>query len=559
MSIEADLKGIREAVLWRCDWSNAPSGAMAKVDAFINEAIAQVSLEAPFLFHESLVRFKTEPDLTGYDDTDTLVAATDTGNSPQLTSTVLIKELPIGVTQTDLPYDRSLDGRWIDLVGPDGTTHTNQIRSVWVEENYLGLGDDYYAISLVRPLYLFETGNDWVDGGITWRIYTPTYYLPDNVVQVNSLRVVGSTMPAKISIISQDQAEQNALLDLNGENAGAIPLYAYRRPHFQFPGPNTAPSAALAGTWIGPEPPGQFEYVYTYTWGKRHFDYQNEQIPTYNYDGHTFTEDNNTSPTSAPNAYGFNRMREPRFESAPSPVSDAITVPAVSGSLPLSSSSAVTLTFPNIEYESGFYMTGTHNSAAFTRIGTHHSGVHIRIYRRRKSANFTNYSVMGTSATGTSMTGLAKLDIQDAFYLLAEYKVTSGQLTFVDDGRFIPDRSRRLRNVHGYQGLGLYPLPDADYDIEARCIMRPPVLISDSDVPAFHPEAIKLVVDYSMSLVYELLKDPIQREASLQAYRLSLQSVVKRFSDLRPPHQPARREPARSRRYNRFVPWWRSS
>lgn len=531
-----------------------------KTAGFINDSIAQISLEAPFLFEEWFFRLATEPDVVPGDTSDVLkIPISESALAGLVNPYVLVRTgAPLGSFPVGYPNfqtDRSWDGRWIELALDDDTVFSTQIRSVWIEEDYEGSGNDYYAISLLTPIPLGEDGVGPA-GTATWRIYTPVYYFPDDLVEFKALRIVSSDSPSKIEFISQDEAETSRMLDVPASTAGTTPRWAFRRGHYQLPGLNTAPEVELAtGTnWKGPEPPGVFQYAATVAWGKRDIHFQSHGPPVTSFKG-----DNPVEGASGndPDSHEY-RMREPRFESAPTPVSDTVTVPAP-GPSALALNSMVKVLLPSVSYEQGFQMVGNISAAAFQRLTTDHGGMTVRIWRRRISADFTNYATFSTAATATGITGLKKLDIQDDYYLLAEIRSSAtGETTFYDDGSYIPDKNRRLRDVHGYQGVGLYPPPDARYVLEARGLRRPPQLISDSDVPNIHPEACKLIVDYACSLLYEMLKDPQMKESSRQEYRAGLQALVKRYSDLRPVSQPARVRPARSAIYRRAAnPWWR--
>ena len=93
------------------------------------------------------------------------------------------------------------------------------------------------------------------------------------------------------------------------------------------------------------------------------------------------------------------------------------------------------------------------------------SGWWVRIYRRRATADFTNYGNLKTivgvsdSAGGATITGLNKLDLPTVFFLLAETKIDDvNRGIFYDNGRIIPDYHRRLKVVHGYQANTIVPL-----------------------------------------------------------------------------------------------------
>lgn len=557
MAIPHSLSGLREAVLARSDWPNAPTSGRNRVDRFINQAIDQISLEAPYLFNEGFIRFATLPDVEPASDDDTLeVDALDTylGSSTP-NPYVLVTSLHTNNGATVFKRDRSWDTRYIDITDDDDVIHTCQIRSVWLLEDYGGSGNDHWAVSLARPFPRETYG----DGPFAWRIYSPFYYLPDNVIEMKSMRLVGRDQPCKLQVLSQDEAEEVGIVDSTFESGGAPPVYVYRRGHFQMPAPNVAASVANGSTWFGPEPPGTFEYMYTYAWGKRDIDHRNHGIPYPSYKSDEYVEADVDHSTGTAEAYATNRVREPMFESAPSPVSAEATVAAPAGGV---RPTAVRLTFPNIEYHMGFLLTGSQQGTAYDRSSTSHSGVFIRIYRRRNTANFTDYaSVFGSMAGGGArVSGLDAMDIRDEFYLLTEFKVEPDDgPVFVDTGFYIPDMSRPLRDIHGYQGIRFHPQPDARYEVEARCLLRPEPLVNDQDVPTIHPEATMLVVDFALSLLYEHFKDPTQQAASYGRYKSNLQVLTKRYSDLRPAAQPTSRRPARSRRYARYAnPWWRN-
>ena len=59
--------------------------------------------------------------------------------------------------------------------------------------------------------------------------------------------------------------------DIPKNVVAGIPRVIYRDAHFQLETPTIAPDLSLPGTlespvnpWLGPDPAGQFKYVYTY-------------------------------------------------------------------------------------------------------------------------------------------------------------------------------------------------------------------------------------------------------------------------------------------------------
>lgn len=557
MATKNGLKEIREAVFRRVDWSPDTSTVAAdRLDEFVNESLQQFTLECPFLFFEERLRFSTQEDFSSEDDTDTLtVLDEDTVAASTLTNAwVLRRTIPVGTAgYTAWARDRSWDGRVIELTDEDGVVHTNRIRSVWSEE--LADEEEYYCVSLWTPWPYAEYGDV-----TSYRIYTPDYYLPDDVVEVKSMRVVGQSFPTPIKIIGQQEAESVGITDESVDRSGATPYIAYRRGHFALPTPNTAPDIeASSSNWSGPEPAGEFEYCFTLCWGKRDIDHGSPGFPRHNFQSPQASDESDGTMTATDP--GAHRLREPLWESAPSPISDAYVQTNVNGEG--AATAGIRVVLPDIEYALGFLLDGlTTGSSAMTRVHSTHSGWYYRVYRRRLTADFTDYTDLGTAIAGTSITTLEKLDIQDAFFLLAEvnHRGAGGLLEVNDLGQWIPDYNRRLRDVSGYQAIRFHPPPDARYEIECRVIRRPQRLVSDSDVPPIHSEAIKVLVDHTCALMYEQLGNFQMMQSSMEKYARGLAVLKKRYGDLRPGSEPIRKKPSRVRRATSAkLNWWRTS
>ena len=140
--------------------------------------------------------------------------------------------------------------------------------------------------------------------------------------------------------------------------------------------------------------------------------------------------------------------------------------------------------------------------STYERQSDHQSGLHVRIYRKRLTANFDSYAQLPYRIDGLNENSV--LDTPDAFYLLAEFRIdgTNGGV-FYDNGEVIPDRSRRLRDVHGYQTFQFYPRPDNRDTVDERCIRRPDDLSDDTDAPLVHSEATNVLVQRAMAHLYE--------------------------------------------------------
>lgn len=549
-------KELRDKVMGRVDWSaTASEEAVNDIDGFLNDAQDQLVLDAPFLFFERTIRFTTLPPIESTGPTDTISLAADA--SLAVNPVVFQTDLAVLDADANIWYrDRTWDGRCIDIIEADGTVHTNRIRTIWQDEV---LGTSYNFFSVVTPWT-----EDWYGTGpFTYRVYDDAYWFPDNTIELKSMRILGTTGDGELRILNQGDAER---YQLNGERlnrSGGRPTVAYRRGHFQMPGPNVAPDAELGSSgdaaqrWTGPEPFGEFEYCFTYTWGKRYVDYQSPGVFNKDDVGSLWINPS-TGNTLANSDYANNRRGEPLFESAPSPASSAVVVAkaevGAAGNAP-----CVILTFPNIEYQQGFLFDGlTTGSVPFTRINTARTGWGIRIYRRRKTEDYENYTDLGTFVAGQHIPSLRKLDIDDSFYLLAELRIdelNEGQ--YLDHGTVTPDYLRKLRVVHGYQGVAFYPSPDAKYEVEARVLQHPERMESDNDAPQVHPGATKLIVDYARHLLYEKLHDINGQQLALRDYEKGLEKLRKRYGHLKPVQQPGQIRPGRLRRYNGTTTWRR--
>lgn len=567
-----NLQQIRDAVYDQVDWEPDPTEeANALADRFINRALYQMVLDAPFCFHQQERRIATQPDVEPTLATDTLTLVTDTGiTGNPLNPWVFQADLAVGTTDAVVwKTDRSWDARTL-VITVDGVEHTRRIRTIWINDEGTRV---YISIEVPWDKDTYGSG-PFAD----WKVQTDTYFFPDDVIEYKSCRAVGDFPGREVKILSEDDAETIGIVDRWVGTGGGPPRWGYRRHHEQIPGPNVPPSVGdatglpgLKGSpkWLGPDVPGQFEYCVTYCWGKRDTDWQNSGVARYNDDGSLWL-DNATGRADSNIVYGRNRFREPLFESAPSPVSDAHTVlpPDEPDQGSFTASPAVAVTLPNITFMLGFLAKGTvATSTAFERLQHTESGWHVRIYRRRLTAQFTDplfgtntYEQLGVGVGGQHFAGLNRLDIHDAFFLLAEFKISDlNEGIFIDDGTLLPDYNRRLREVHGYQSIRWYPKPDARYEMALRVVARPQRLISVSDTPPIHEPACEALIHLAVSYMREHLKDYAGSQVAEKRYWDSVGKVRKRYGNLKPGDEPTTRRAARVRstkrsRFGRLYP-----
>jgi hypothetical protein len=406
--------------------------------------------------------------------------------------------------------------------------------------------------------------------GFKWRIYTEEYPFPDDIIKMRSMRLFNNTQQYPIDVMGQDEAEERTLVGPRAQVASGIPRIAFRREHFQLEGPGVAPDVVRAVEysgdppvptyqWNGPEKPGEFQYIVTYTWGKRDADFRLPGLAKWDTYATNFSNTGQTIPVAPNNAPANNRIREPRYESAPSPASEVIAVQFLHPDLATAGYTAIKVRVPNIEYALGFLTEHPSGSPSGKRVSQHQSGIHVRIYRKRLSVFEDSasdpYQDMAYAAKGI-VGGKAVIDNKDKFYLLAELRVDEvNRGVFIDDGQYIPDRSRPLRDIHGYQQYALYPRPDQRYEMDVRCVRRPQKLDAEQDVPRIHAEAVNVLITRAMSYLYESMGNLQASQLMLGRYRELLETLSKRYGDLRPSAVPILRRMSRARfSYRSAVP-----
>lgn len=557
----ATLGEARGQLLDQVDADPAPStDYVRRVNGFLDRAVQMLSREAPYLFFEGEHWLKLEPPVEPTLSTDTVDV--HTSNSVDFHE-LLVTDLAIGTTGRQAwTDDRTWDGRDIELLDTSSgdIVHRSRIKTI---RN----GSTYTHISLETP----------VPGGLSgpwdWRVHTRVHWLPDDVIEWRSAHIADRQNMHEIKVITQGEAEERWFINDHDATASGYPRYAYRRGNFSLRPPARAPLVAegddtvAAERWYGPEPGGKFTYAFTYSWGKR--DEQHHGIPHYDYDSEVYDVEDRfaADDTFWLEEASKNRVKVPRWESAPSPISDAITTEVMDDAADWAG--AIKLTFPNIAYAMGNFFQGLDAGAGFGRTeASGMSGLHIRIYRRRWTEDLTNYNSLGglTKTSGASITDFAtttamgRMEFDDSYYLLAEIPIelaTAG--VFWDRGRITPDYSVRMPEVTGYQGVRFYPVPDSDYDIVLRCLKRPRRLENDQDVLPVPSDATDVVIYKAMTMYYEHMREPAMADRARVLYEEQINSLGKRYGNLHPGHKAFFRRMARTGIYSgrRYVGWRR--
>lgn len=569
------LADTRQEVYDRLNWD--PAGSMeaeARINRRIRSAIKDLATEAPSGLFETVDHIWLEPDVVSASSGDTvaLLQATDYGASvfpsgdkgdSWVFRTTYQRDEYTGATQ---PWDtkRAWDGRWVELTDADGQVFWAQIRTVWQETFNVGSpipgktpdipasGQwSEFRFSVVSPWR-----SDLGSGPFTWRVVTPAYNLPQQMVRLNSMYLYKARR--ELEVISPDEVEDRALDAVHPTSDQAEVLYAYQRPPMRLQAPAVAPSVAHSGEvqWVGPEPPGRFSYILTYTWGKLHATQTAPGVSRYSDNTSVF----DVSPLAMSSAEGTNRIARPRWESAPSPESEVIEVayiPNVEPGGPPTPPSAVEVTLPNIEYILGFLLAGTGSSGNFSRASLARSGIHVRIYRVRWTEDFTNYERLGTSDPGFHIPTLHKLDLRAGEpQLLAEVRIDpDNEGVFVDDGRILPDASRPLQSQGIFPTFTVYPRPQEEDRLDVRYVAAPKLPVLDTDIIPVNNVGYKAIVNHVVAM--EAANDHNLSSTYRRLYQEAIQDLNS-AADLQPSDQVTYRKPARAGREHRTPSkrWW---
>ena len=532
-----NLGELRSAIFSQADWSPKQSAdAKSRVTEFVNRAYFQLVQEAPFLFFEKRVGFATLEDIGP--NTTAILSATPGSTDVDAIS---VDSNDPWVFQRDLPNTTAglalwdVTGRWrgrmILIRSASGAVQSRRmIRDIWNHD--VGGGVLHQRISLFRPW------NNLTDANMDFRIYMEDYYLPDNVMEVNSIRLFKDNQNWPLEVVGQLEAEYYSFGDSPNQVAQGVPRAAFRRYHRQIESPTDVPVGTFnAVVWQGPEPAGKFEYCFTYSWGYRSGDYR-DFGPALNYAAAQ------TEPS----------RKEPLWESSPSP---AVAITSVAGVIPdigdpPGGTGSIVITTPDIDYMQGFgrkMSSGTGVEDPRYR----HSGWRKRIYRRRHTVDSASYSAI---TAANQFLGAVEQETPDAFYLIGD--IPGYQTEFVDNGNPLPDYHRRLREIHGYQSIRMYPRPNNKYDVDVRCLLRPEKLVDDGDVPEIHPDGMNVLLYKAISYLYESQGNIPLADRALQRYSEALFSLTKRYGDLRYSGQPLLKRPARAgRSTNSRRPWRR--
>jgi hypothetical protein len=350
--------------------------------------------------------------------------------------------------------DGSLDGLMhFEIVDPKGQRHRYQSREFWIQKP--GNGPDRYYVSIDRP---------WDLGTATlmkFRMLQPEFFVRDDVTRVLEPARIYDETRQQVWAIDTGGAYRQDLIDFLGDDKGR-PFRFWRGRHFQLPAPTTVPTVA-AGTqgvnpWAGPEWEGSFRFCYTYVWGRKEREWQ----------------------------FAPGGIRDPQWESAPSPVSAAFTQTGATAGR------NIQITGTNIDAMMDF---GESSTLRYSR-----SGMRLRIYVARE----------GVATTTPYGTGFNRVETNGKFYLLAEIEPVAG--TFTWTGAAIPDYERELKHSTGYYAYSAFPHQDQRYELDFRVQRLPQALKNDQDTVPIQRDAVMAYIE--LSLYYMCLMDGVDQSGA---------------------------------------------
>lgn len=425
----------RGKALSRLAWNaDIDADTLLEMNDRLNDALKKVAGDCP----QAVV-----PDVESV-----LLLADKTGTALERTASATTDKwvLTLGPTATGgaIVVNGTWDGRFhIEVTDPTGGLHRRQCREFWKETVIGGDGVERYYVSLDRPW------RNTTDTEMVFRLHQPEFFFRDDVMEVLDGAIWGETRTRLVEL-PEDFMRHYQEQDFRG-NANSRPQYLVRGRHFQMESPVTKIKVVQSGEqnpWVGPYPIGTWRFAYTYVWGRKDDEYL---APGGSFD--------------------------PLWESAPSPLSDALTISnGAAGRAELSG-------IPNIDFMQDF------DPSAGLRKGR--TGWRKRIY-------------VWTDAVDIAGAFVDEVEALSVGLFLAE--VEGNVATYSWDGSVIPDYKRRLPESQGYYAHKMVPHQDAIYEIDFRVRRRPGKLATEYDAPPLHPDSEEALVVLAASMLSEMDK-----------------------------------------------------
>lgn len=489
--MDTSLGSIRRLALGLRAWNSSGTTFNSRVRDAVNAALAHISKDVPEAFVPGEEHVVLLAPVNGSDDTiRARFAATADRWVLQITD-----DLGAGLgPSTRTTWRPAIDGSWDGLMHleaalPNATNAEEGRRQTreWWSFVDAGIGGDRYYVSLDRRW------RNTTDATMTGRIYMKEFFTRADVMKILDPINVWDPDRSRAWSLSTGTAHRRQLQDFRRDSTGP-PSDWIRGRNYQMPTPTEPPTAITDPDvvnvlpWLGPLPEGDFNFVYTYVWGRRDLEWQEG---------------------------GNSGIRDPVWESAPSPEMSAVFSHA-SGSNP---GRSIILQAPNIDAMQNFFSTGA--SLGTTRHGR--SGYRIRFYARRSAIR-----------AGTGAVEFRSVDTNERYYLLAEIDPTDTvvvggttyYVAFPWRGADIPDITRQLVRSAGYYAWEMTPHQDQRYELDMRVLRHPTDLIDDQDVPPIQQDAWTVFME--VVLYYLCLMDGVDRQnadAHLSTYTAWLEDV----------------------------------
>lgn len=447
------LATLRDRVFAILDWApTAADDALARCRREINAAVDDLYLTHPELFRsETFPFFPFAPLESSSTDTVSVASSTTLADPWVLERDAVNSDLDATAIW---PTDGSLSGAEIEITDSTGVVHTRTVLDVWTTTGLKGGGNRQF-LSLDQP---------WIDQtstAMTWRIRLQDYPLPARYQKISAVFPPGGTRGAEfLPEIPGREVERSASWPLSRQYACGV---GWRH----LPRPSYTPRVALGGnnTWVGPHPPGTFEFRYTQSLG-----IWDPRIGL----GGPVESDAPTSSTHGPTQY---RRTEPLLESAPSPISAQVTTDGAQ---------AIIVGLPDRAFELGY---GDPNTHRYRR-----QGIRTRIYVRVVELDYSSGNP-GTTArpSGYAASSLAGANVQAAhgWHLLDVVQGYAAGYTWT--GEVLPDVRRKLPPAGVHRTIRFFPEPSSTAAWRVIGPVRPSELVDDLEALDVPPPALAVI------------------------------------------------------------------
>lgn len=498
---------IREAVGDWLGWSPTASNLyVSRANRVIAQAFREVRSNFSELFRGEF-RFWSRAHVQPLSSADTIsVDFSGTEYDPWVFQRDLsVAELTaLSSSYTALETDGTRAGDTLVIRDANGGSHTREIR--WCGAVLRGSPATAHEIIVVDKPW-----HDQDAAGLSWHIETRNYPMPWWMT-----RITGAShrhYDLKIELMTaEERSERYTRWE---EPYPRIAPQGFTVGRRSLDRPRTAPvvTREQTTTWLGPEPPGTWTFKITRVfgfWDERH-PYSLPQL--------------HTSPATTLETPDQYTRLTPKYESGPSPVSNAASTDGTNG--------AIVLSLVDYDHQIGF---GDTDRARYHRSGFWHA-----IYARRTALPDYSSGHPGSDDRPTGYAGTytqtVNVDVDEDWYLLAY--VPAYQYEYVFDGTQNVDRMRRCPTHTSQQVLQLQPV-GRELEFEVRGIIGPSEPQDDTTELLVHEDAIDLVTLRAAVLLCPK-KEATTRETVEAAYRERVRQVKSDLASTRPSSQPVER------------------